>query len=462
MKNFTMKTMILFTFLAIASSSIAQDYQIEFAILDEVLKPETVLVENLSQGTSLELNGDDILNLTDATGLSEIPNQDQGIHLFPNPMKEQFRLEYKHTESGVILIQITDLLGKVVLEYSEYYQEGLLSFQVQGMNSGSYIVNVKNMTSSSIVQKSISAICISQNHHQNKASISLIGMQSIFKDSDIIMGKQGDKKEIIDMPYHAGDELHFTALLRAQPAYKNLIIEESQTLDFEFETLVFDVQDNIYLTKVYNNQNWMIENLSAEVYQDSTEIPTLISDYDWTTATTPAYCWRLFDEETAREQNLGALYNWYAVETENICPIGWHVPTDGEFEEFVFYLAANGYNYDGTIYEGNNIDEAGSKIGKALAEKSNWREPEYGEEWAIGKDMHLNNSSGFNGIGADGRYMSTGEFYWDYYLCNWWTSTASEAEYSWTYFMYTEDPALIKTYYFKQGGYSVRCIEDAK
>ena len=56
--------------------------------------------------------------------------------------------------------------------------------------------------------------------------------------------------------------------------------------------------------------------------------------------------------------------------------------------------------------------------------------------------------------------MMTGEFYWDYYLCNWWTSTAYDAEYSWTYFMYTEETMLIKTYYFKEGGYSVRCIQN--
>ena len=27
----------------------------------------------------------------------------------------------------------------------------------------------------------------------------------------------------------------------------------------------------------------------------------------------------------------GRLYNWYAVNTGNLCPTGWHVPTDAEY-----------------------------------------------------------------------------------------------------------------------------------
>lgn len=457
MKKSTLKLLLLLIFIASNVSINAQDYQVEFAILNEGFKPETILVENLDQGSNLTLNGDDILNLTEITGIPQLDNQSTEFRLYPNPMADQMLVEFLHQDAGQVTVQVIDLLGKVILDKTEYQTEGLLSYEIKNLSSGSYLININSENSD---QKSMTAICISQRNNNNQASLDFHSHQMINKSMDTDLSSFfKDAKEEVTMQYNEGETLKFTALLSGENAIEEFIIEDNTIIPFFFENLVFDVEDNIYHTKVYGTQRWMTDNLAAKMYKDSTEIPTLESDWDWTTATTPAHVWRNFAEETAREQNLGALYNWYAVETENICPIGWHVPSKEEWKEFLFYLAANGYNYDGSVYDGDNIEIAMSKIGKAMAEKSNWRTPEYGEEWAIGKDMHLNNSAGFNGIGADGRYMLNGSFSWDYYICNWWSSTPSGDD-AWTYFMYTEDPGVIETYYWKQGGYSVRCIED--
>jgi methyl-accepting chemotaxis protein len=55
----------------------------------------------------------------------------------------------------------------------------------------------------------------------------------------------------------------------------------------------------------------------------------------------------------------GRLYNWYAVNTGKLAPVGWHVPTDDDWTILENYLIANGYNYDGTTTE--------NKIAKAMA-----------------------------------------------------------------------------------------------
>ena len=36
----------------------------------------------------------------------------------------------------------------------------------------------------------------------------------------------------------------------------------------------------------------------------------------------------------------GVLYNWYVTEQLNVCPVGWHVPTDDEWTELTSYIAA--------------------------------------------------------------------------------------------------------------------------
>ena len=35
----------------------------------------------------------------------------------------------------------------------------------------------------------------------------------------------------------------------------------------------------------------------------------------------------------------GALYNWFSVNTGNLCPLGWHVPTDSEWTSFIDFMA---------------------------------------------------------------------------------------------------------------------------
>jgi uncharacterized protein (TIGR02145 family) len=224
---------------------------------------------------------------------------------------------------------------------------------------------------------------------------------------------------------------------------------------------VTDIEGNVYQTVDIGDQTWMSDNLRTTKYNDGTEIPYIENTSQWTSMTSPAFCWWNHDSIYADTNNFGGLYNWYTVNTGTLCPTGWHVPSNEEWEAMVFYLAANGYNYDGTVYTGNDIVQAGSKIGKALAVPSGWLAPTYGNQWSIGKDQHLNNSSLFNGIGADGRYMATGVFLDAYYMGNWWTSTPEGTDHAWTFFIYTEEASTIQTSYFKQGGYSVRCIGDS-
>jgi len=46
--------------------------------------------------------------------------------------------------------------------------------------------------------------------------------------------------------------------------------------------------------------------------------------------------------QTTYGNTYGALYNWYTVKTGNICPTGWHVPTDAEWHTLVLYLDPSG------------------------------------------------------------------------------------------------------------------------
>ena len=142
----------------------------------------------------------------------------------------------------------------------------------------------------------------------------------------------------------------------------------------------------------YGTQDWSIENAEVENYRDGTPIPQVTDATEWQNLTTGAWCY--YNNDPAK----GKLYNWYAVAgihdndpntpNKEFASEGWHVPTDAEWTTLENYLIANGYNYDGTTTE--------NKIAKAMSSISGWTN--WTADGAIGNDLSLNNSSGFNAL----------------------------------------------------------------
>ena len=89
---------------------------------------------------------------------------------------------------------------------------------------------------------------------------------------------------------------------------------------------VKDIDGNTYPTIIKDSIIWMAENLKTTRYNDGTEISLIEDGQRWETTTQPAYCWLYNDK--SRYNDVGALYNWYAVEIDKLCPRGWHVPSD--------------------------------------------------------------------------------------------------------------------------------------
>jgi len=70
--------------------------------------------------------------------------------------------------------------------------------------------------------------------------------------------------------------------------------------------------------------------------------PEASDDTYWSTTTSGAFCW--YNNDAATYKNVyGALYNWYAVtDTRNLCPAGWHVPSDAEWTKLTQQLGGLG------------------------------------------------------------------------------------------------------------------------
>ncbi len=88
---------------------------------------------------------------------------------------------------------------------------------------------------------------------------------------------------------------------------------------------VTDIDGNPYKTVQIGSQVWMAENLKTKRLNDGTPIPEITGNADWSNQNSLSFCWYKNSESTYKAI-FGALYNWYAVNTGKLCPIGWYVP----------------------------------------------------------------------------------------------------------------------------------------
>ena len=119
-----------------------------------------------------------------------------------------------------------------------------------------------------------------------------------------------------------------------------------------------DIDGNVYDTVVIGTQVWMTENLRTTRLNDRAEIALVPDGNEWKNLTIPGYCWYGNNEAFFSLNHYGALYNRYAVQTGKLCPAGWHVPDNDDWDELSLYV--------GWDAGGGKLKEAGTV---------NWAEP---------------------------------------------------------------------------------------
>ena len=197
--------------------------------------------------------------------------------------------------------------------------------------------------------------------------------------------------------------------------------------------------DQLYNTVQIGNQCWMKENLN---------VGTMIPRTTWMTddGILEKYC---YNNDPANCDCYGGLYQWdeimqypSPVGTPDICPMGWHIPTDDEWKSLEMYLGMSQSHADSVGYRGT--DEA-----KKMKTTTGW-------------DYNGNgtNSSGFSAL-PGGFHYPDGSLWGLGGSGYWWSSTEYEnnTNRSWARVMTDNDKAY-RYYWVKSCGYSVRCVKD--
>ena len=119
-----------------------------------------------------------------------------------------------------------------------------------------------------------------------------------------------------------------------------LYAESAGGVGLNSNSTVTDIDGNSYETVVIGTQEWFAENLRTGTYANGDPI-TYISDAStWGSTTTEAHAHYQYAE--GFDEVYGRLYNWHAVsDPRNVCPTGWHVPSQAEFETLLNYLGGS-------------------------------------------------------------------------------------------------------------------------
>ena len=97
-----------------------------------------------------------------------------------------------------------------------------------------------------------------------------------------------------------------------------------------------DIDGNNYTSVLIGSQTWLKENLKTTKYLNGDAIPTTTADVSG--ETNPKYQWA-YNNDEGNVSTYGRLYSWYTVtDSRNICPTGWHIPSDTEWEALKAYL----------------------------------------------------------------------------------------------------------------------------
>ena len=217
---------------------------------------------------------------------------------------------------------------------------------------------------------------------------------------------------------------------------------------------VTDVDGNVYNTVSIGTQCWTKTNLKVTKYNDNTAIP-LNNTYTsgtvstvWQGLTTGAYT--IYGNETSsgtNATNYGFLYNWYAAKgitttgNKNICPTGYHVPTDSDWNKLVKFIHSGA---DTSSTSSTQSTTAGTKLKK-------------------NDDLWTTNTGtddyGFSGLPGGSRYdvgsflsIRSGAFFW--------SATENGSGSAWTRYLVSTNGNVYRDNPYKTFGASVRCLRD--
>jgi len=409
--------------LVISVNISALNYIVNFSGAGAATTVDSVIVQNLTQGTIVTVPTGNILVLSDQTNaVEQLTSNNETIRLYPIDLEGKYSLSFYSKNSGITHINAYSIEGRKMTGLTLNLQVGINSFQLllpKGMyalqvsgNGYTYTSKMVNLTGSA-----------------GKTSLTYIG-----SDNSAVSAQQKSKKSFstIQMDYTTGDRLLYKGFSRNFCTITTDIPVESKTINFDFVECK-DAFGNYYSVVKIGGQIWMAENLKTTKYRNGDDITNFTNNTDWGMYSISSWC--NYNNDATNSNNPGKLYNWYAVfDSRNITPVGWHIPSDSEWTMLTSFLG------------GENV--SGGKLKET--DLFHWGVP----------NTSATNEVGFTAL-PGGYRLTSGQY--DNLGNNgyWWSLTENGINYAWYRYIYKGSASVVRDYYNKNAGFSIRCVKDA-
>ena len=324
MKKVCLFIVVLFAFAKVQS----QSYLISFNASGASTTVESVLVENLTQGTSITLDGTDVLELQLPTAINTVEESNNGLRISPNPMTSKCNVAFNLPISAQVIVDIIDVSGKIVATEKAKLPSGTQTVEISNLKQGFYSISVsfnKNVYNGKI---------ISNSNTDGKASISFSTNSSPQIESTNTLKSL---KSNISMQYHSGDNLKFTGTSGSLTA----IVLDSPTAN---KTITFNFTQPATLASISTSA---ISNIS----QTTATTGGTISNNGGATITASGVCWSTTQNPTIANNK----------STDGTVTVSFTSSITGLTANTTYYVRAYAINSVGTAY-GNEVSFKTSQV----------------------------------------------------------------------------------------------------
>ena len=375
---------------------------------DRWVRLHHVVITNQTQNWSETMAWPDtVLTIENGTGIYDVETcRGASLQLFqnhPNPFNGTTDVLLAATDAGAVTLEIADAYGRVVeMQNFASLPIGIHQFRITLSATGTYVMSARQ-------NGKTASIKMVNNGGGNGNKIEYMGIVGTNNYSP--QPPKSLTRGAFTRPFDFGDVMEYAGYAAINGRMDTVIISqplaESQEFVMTFEGVqtdglpcpgiptLTDINGNVYNTALIGSQCWMKENLRATKFPDNTEIA--LGTY---TSSDPCY----YDdsESDIPLAERGYLYNWSAAihgaasssaapsGVQGVCPNGWHLPSEAEWEALKEYVSAQPEYTCG----GNT-----SNIAKAVASEFWWYNYNGGCNPGDQRNSS-NNATGFSAVPA--------------------------------------------------------------
>ncbi|HRH69013.1 MAG TPA: FISUMP domain-containing protein [Flavobacteriales bacterium] len=429
-------------FLLLLSSIRSQTITITFesTLNAEPIPLDSILVMNLTAGGDTMIYFPDNVLVLGSSGLNAVEAQAPGLRNQPNPFAGGTDILVSTRNAGPALLTVHDATGREVAVYAGSLAAGQHRFRYTAATPGVHVLTIVHQGARTAHR------LLAMASEPSSAALTYAGgdrAEGMAKsDRSLFTWTPGDALRYIGYATDADivqsaaiDEVPVVTATRTFALQAGRVCPESPT--------VTDIDGNVYRTVQIGGQCWMAENLRTATYRDGSDIPNVTGNTAWAQLNSGAWC--NYNNSPANDAIYGKLYNWYAASNPNICPQGWHVPTDAEWQQLESALGMPAGELGQTGLRGG-----AQNVGGKMKTTTLWNAPNTG----------ATNESGFSGLPGGIRFFSDGAFSSLGYSGYWWSASESGAETAWFRNLTYDLVGIYRNNNLKWNGFCLRCVRD--